>query len=367
MDGRGGNWRQRCIDYFQMVWNSRKARGLLAQEFLVREFDSGRFRRHRGKMANGCWLTSPKSEDFYKFRMATFVHGEQFATKGREVDPEDMLGHRAVPFYATAEFLDNAGVGVSYAFARSGSIDVEAILRRDYSGMDWRMLLYKNERLVIVPGEDLFSTWGSRGRVVYKKKKWDNDELVKLFAEMPESRLGAMLLNELFYIGYMKSILKKPTNDPYDVDAFIISKSQKHVFPVEVKEKFPATNNRGDKEYFGIDAGRIMMLLRLCLPNDTDAFYIVRETDENGKFVEWKYAMLSDILMKSSWNLVRGGIGMGGSDTQTVRVPYGAFDQVTESTFDENSLRRADSLPDRVKEIASGYGGLHRDRFRAPD
>ncbi len=101
---------------------------------------------------------------------------------------------------------------------------------------------------------------------------------------MEKQKLESMLLNELFYTGYLKSILKKPTNDPCDVDGFIISLSQKHILQIEMKEKFPVLKKR--ERYFGIDAGRIMMLLRVCIPNDSNAIYIIRQVTENGRNLE---------------------------------------------------------------------------------
>ena len=92
---------------------------------------------------------------------------------------------------------------------------------------------------------------------------------------------------------------------------------------MEIKEKFPG-QNREDK-FFGIDAGRVMMLLRICLPNDANAIYLIREVDKRAGFVGWKYITLSDIIMTSSWNLQAGGRGMGGQATTNIRLPYDYF------------------------------------------
>ncbi len=42
------------------------------------------------------------------------------------------------------------------------------------------------------------------------------------------------------------------------------------------------------------------MLLRLCLPNDSNALYLIRELDEAGSFIGWKFITLSDIIMTAS-------------------------------------------------------------------
>ena len=69
---------------------------------------------------------------------------------------------------------------------------------------------------------------------------------------------------------------------------------------MEIKEKFAGQSGR--EKFFGIDAGRIMMLLRLCLPNDSNALYLIKELDEAGSFIGWKFITLRDIIMTASWN-----------------------------------------------------------------
>jgi hypothetical protein len=165
--------------------------------------------------------------------------------------------------------------------------------------------------------------------------------------------LEGLLLHELFYAGLLKSVLKKPLNDPYDIDAFVMSISQRHIFPVEIKEKYPGINR--SEKFFGIDAGRIMMLLRLCLPNESNAIYLIREMDESKHFVGWKYITLSDLVMTASWNLQAGGPGMGGQSTQTVIMPYEYFKTFDQSVISEDNLRMKSSLSEEFKTTAAGF------------
>jgi len=150
-------------------------------------------------------------------------------------------------------------------------------------------------------------------------------------------------------------------NDPYDVDSFLISISQKFILPIEIKEKFPGTS--GNEQFFGIDAGRVMMLLRICVPNDANAIYLIRELDEHGNFIRWKYITLSDIIMTSSWNLQAGGPGMGGQSTQTIRLPYSLFREFNNKEISEDSLKEIGSLPKDVKGIAKHFGDSIEKRF----
>jgi len=174
--------------------------------------------------------------------------------------------------------------------------------------------------------------------------------------------LKTALLNELFYTGFLKALLKKPVNDPYDVDQFAISLSQKHIFPMEIKEKFAATENSSSK-FFGIDAGRIMMMLRLCLPNDANAIYLIRELNEAGVFQGWKYITLSDIIMASGWNLQAGGRGMGGQNTQTVKLHYDRFRDFTEDTISEDNLKIIGNMPEEIKKTAQEFSEKIEEKF----
>ena len=162
------------------------------------------------------------------------------------------------------------------------------------------------------------------GRATRSARPWTEDTESE-FEKLQPQTLEANFLFEFFYAGFLKSHLKKPFNDPYDVDGFLLNGSV--VCPIEIKEKFPAKIAKNSTaKFFGIDVGRVIMMLRLCIGTGNDAFYIIRELDEEtNKFVEWKYMLLSDIIKFSSWNLSAGGTGMTGGATQTLRLPYHEF------------------------------------------
>ena len=94
------------------------------------------------------------------------------------------------------------------------------------------------------------------------------------------------------------------------------------------------------------------MLLRLCLPNDANAIYLIRELDESGNFIAWKYLTLSDIIMTSSWNLQAGGPGMGGQSTQTICLPYEYFKEFDADALSEDNLKKLGNMPKEIKELA---------------
>ena len=223
-------------------------------------------------------------------------------------------------------------------------------------------------RLVQKPGvgqdpTKLFAEWGGGIGRPSRGTEWDQitETRMEELRRKKQEIISELFLNELFFTGFLKSVIRKSVNDPYDTDCFLISISQKHIFPMEIKEKF-AGGNTGN-EFFGIDAGRVLMLLRICLPNDANAIYLIRELDQAGNFIGWKYMTLSDIVMTSSWNLQAGGTGMGGQSTQTIRLPYTDFKYFKPDELSEDNLKKLGNLPKHVKSIAEDFRNELSQRF----
>ncbi len=342
------------IKILEKFWPRNKAKGLLAQVVFSQEAEKGGFGKEaKEKIHQGCWLFAPKSPDFFRFRFSFFVHPE-VVKKGADLDPKALLGDHFRPFHAITEFMNNAGTGLVYVIpiTKTGGFDTAQMEKGDFSSIEWQFLGLQNGKFVQENPQDFFDKWpGNRGRASHGGE-WDTDTKTGISA-LDTKILTELLLTELFYAGLTKGIMKKPVCDPYDVDAFLISLSQKHIFPMEIKEKFPGIS--GKDKFFGIDAGRIMMLLRLCLPNDANAIYLIREVDEKDHFIGWKYITLGDIVMTSSWNLQAGGPGMGGQSTQTVRLPYEYFREFNEDLVSEDSLAKIGNLPRDIKTLAKQF------------
>jgi hypothetical protein len=354
------------VDFFETIWKQNKAWGLAAQVQFENEIADGIFREHSRKLFHGCWLVSPKTIGFHKIRFCVFVH-DKLINSPDEIDPKLLLGEKDRPFYAIAEYMKNAGVGIIYAVpsAVTPEFSFEAFARKDFSSVIWNLFFYEKEKLAKKPDSSLFQYWeGNRGRATFTKKKWENIITRNMLKKMKVDKLRSMLLNELFITGYLRSTMKKPIADLYDVDGFLISLSQKHILPIELKEKFPVLKDR--ERYFGIDAGRVLMLLRICIPNDSNALYVIRQVSQAGRKLEaWKFMTLSKIIMTSGWNLQEGGIGMGGQSTHTIKLPYDEFEEITAGTFEEDNLQRISDLPKDVKDIATGYKQAVEKRFFA--
>ena len=351
------------IELLESLWKSNKAKGLLAQGILFEELEKGTFGTDAlDKILTGCWLLSPKQSDYYKFRYCFFIHPKLGKTETKQIEPKEVLGDKFRPFFAVAEFMNSASIGINYVMTSTddGQIPLDDMKARRFQKLRWKFLCFQNGEFVQRDPFEFFQKWsGTRGRASYGKT-WDAG-IKERMQNLSGNTLEALLLNELFYTGFIKETLKKPLNDPYDVDSFLLSISQKHILPMEIKEKFP--REAKDGKFFGIDAGRIMMLLRLCLPNEANAIYLIRELDERGNFQGWKYITLADIVMTSSWNLQGGGKGMGGQSTQTVRLPYDYFKKFDANEISEDRLKEIGSLPKDAKNVAKQFGNELQSRF----
>lgn len=350
------------------MWPRNKAKGQYAQTTLTSNIFDGSFGPDaREKFFSGCWFLAPREAQFYRFRFSFFVHPSVKRIDETPATPREILGERYRPFHAISEFLNNGGIGVIYVVARTqdGTLPLQQISRRNYRDITWTFASFENGEFVQRDALDFFEEWhGGRGRPSYRKRteneQWE-EQTKSNFHTLDEDKLKELLLNELFFTGFIKAELRRSINDPYDIDSFLLSISQRHVLPIEIKEKFPAEARDG--LFFGIDAGRVMMLLRICLPNDANAVYLIREVRETGEFVGWKYMTLGDLVMTSSWNLQAGGRGMGGQNTQTIRLPYEYFKQFDPAVISEDNLQKIGNLPKEAKSIAKDFGLGITSRF----
>ena len=362
------------INFLQAWFPVNKAKGLLAQISFEEEFESGFLKKHNKKFYPGCWVISPKSYDSNQFRYVISVHERLLSEKEANEDIDSILGKDKENFYKVARFLDNASLGVIYAvpFSTNGEMDFSKINNDDFASVRWHLFFFEDGSMTRNDPEKFFSKWrsGMRPRKPQESQRWDsNQKIISRLEGISEKKLEAFVLKELFYTGYLKSIVKISTDDPYDVDSFIVSSETDAVFPLELKEKSPVFKKYKrdgviSEHFFGIDTGRISCLERICSPTDSNAFYVIREVDDSDErnLLGWKIMTLSKIVMSSSWNPVPGGTGMFGSGTSTARLPYGEFEDLTEAAFDEESLQKVYSRSQTVKRIADQYRSSRRQR-----
>jgi hypothetical protein len=347
--------KEEIVEWLEKYCPVNKARGLLAQLKFVSEFRKGVFAKYSSKYYKGCWILAPGDEEFYKARFCFFVHGkevERDSVSDNTLNPDDVLGEgEGLRFRMVAGFLSRAGVIPVYAFLTTEE--------------RWVIFYYDKdtEFLKKLDPEGFFGKWHGRGRPGRNREGWDY-KLRRSYLEMDTELLLELYLYERFFTEFLKAIHKVSIRDPYDIDGFILSPSLSAVMPVEIKEKFPGKERSGEK-YFGIDVGRVLMLLRFCLPTDMNAFYIVREVteDEARNFVAWKYVLLSDIIMAASWNPLGGGRGMGGQKTYTVRIPYNVFNIMDSDTISDGYLKQVMNLPRKIKIMAKEFYRYAKDEY----
>lgn len=370
--------KQDYIEYLKTWFPKNKVKGLLSQIAFEEEFESGFLSKHKAKFYPGCWVISPKSYESNKFRYVISVHEKMLDHEPEVTEMDSVLGSNKENFFKIADFLENSSFGVIYAvpFSYDGKINFTKINSDDFSAVKWSLFFYNKGEFVKKNPIDFFLNWrdGKKPNKPKEQRQWDNVELITSKLEkFSENTLEAFVLKDVFYVGLLKSIVKISTDDPYDVDCFIVSSNGNSVFPLELKEKSPVFKTYKDGttnvHFFGIDTGRISCLERLCSASDSNAFYVVREVDgsEDRNLVGWKVMTLAGIVMASSWNPAPGGTGMTGGGTSTASLPYGEFDDLTESTFDDVNLSEIYQRSSSVKRIADRYGAerVQRESVRS--
>ncbi|MEN8216569.1 MAG: hypothetical protein ABFS56_09370 [Pseudomonadota bacterium] len=330
-----------ALEYLQKFITHNKARGMTAEvafdNYVQTSKETG-----TNKVLDGGWLLSPNLNESsgYMYRYAVFVLPQIFADNN-ELQMTITEKETDRGFQALSTFLSQSGIGVII----SGGILADHLINADK--VVWQHFIYRHEKLHKTGENEPFNKWPrGRGRAS-KGNVWQEDVLGKFSTMIPE-QLTKLTLRQAFFYSHIKKRLKIPLADPYDVDAFVVSYTGS-VMPVEIKEKSPTK-----KGYFGIDAGRILMMLRLCLATDSNALYIIREVDESveRKFVEWRFVTLSDMIMGSSWNLQAGGKGMGGGNTQTIMLSASLFETFELNKLSEEWLSKHSSLQSSVKNVA---------------
>lgn len=326
-----------AITYLERVMVNNKARGMIAEIELENLLTSS---KNAQKHLSGAWIISPNTKQFYQYRYAIFVLPQVYSDD-QELAAEVAKWNKDRGFQALATFLYDSGIGVIATGAIGSSINI------DIDQLRWQNYLYTREQLTLQ--NNLFKCWPARGRG-FRSRGW-NDDVKQRLEQVGEIQLTALTLRQAFYYSYLKQQLRKSLADPYDIDLFIAG-FRGNVLPVEVKEKSPT--DRGD---FGLDAGRILMMLRLCIVTQSNGMYLIRQVNNDAQrsFVEWRYTLLSDIIMGCSWNLQAGGRGMLGGMTQTVMLSNDLFKTFDPDMLTEDWLQQHSDLTASVRELAYAF------------
>lgn len=331
-----------AIAYMQGIMGSNKAMGLVAQadfQTWVQEI-GGNVQR---KYFRGCWVMSPKGSTASR-RMCFFIHDKIESKESMQSAIETLIESRI--FHALCSSINRSGLSVFYC------IPIGEANTRNLDSLNWTIFKYSHEDLVPLDAEQFFTAWPGTGRVG-RGRPWDS-YVVHRYRSINLQILESVALNQVFFNSFVKGRMRKPVADPYDVDGFFVSYEGK-IVPIEIKEKFPF--EASGVRLLGIDAGRILMLLRISLPLDCNGLYIIREVEdsEERRFVGWKMTTLDSIIMNSNWTLQAGGRGMTGGPTQTVTFPYDTFSNLTIETFSDESLHRISEFSSIIREKAAAF------------
>ena len=329
-----------AVRYLQQFLTFNKARGMVSECSLESHLQS-LSAKDAMKYLPGGWVLSPKTIESSRYRYAVFVLPQLFENEN-ELEAAIHARETDRGFQALATFLHQSAFGIIVAGAISSDSSSPIPDR-----LTWRNYTYRDERLVLNTGDEPFHKWGGgRGRAS-AGNTWQPDVIAR-YKDIGCAQITSLTLRQAYFYGYLKQHLRLPFDDPYDVDAFIVSFRQT-VMPVEIKEKSPTSTGS-----FGLDAGRILMMLRMCLATDSNALYVVREVDTSAtrQLVGYRCITLSNLVMGCSWNLQAGGAGMLGGGTQTVMMPGSLFEPFTERNLSEEWLAENASLRGAVRTKA---------------
>ena len=118
-----------------------------------------------------------------------------------------------------------------------------------------------------------------------------------------------------------------------DVDG--IFWGQQFTYPLEVKEKTVATDNRLGP-YFGLDVGPFVKLAYYAAKRgNLQSLFIVREINntDDRELVQWWFITFEQLARFASWVQRAGGISMGGGASSVVRIPRAEFRPLNEANL----------------------------------
>jgi hypothetical protein len=118
-----------------------------------------------------------------------------------------------------------------------------------------------------------------------------------------------------------------------DVDG--IFWGQQHTYPIEIKEKTAAVDNRLG-EYFGIDVGPFVKLAYYAAKKgNLHSLFVVREIADvaSRALRTWWCITFETLATFASWTPIAGGRSMGGGASSVVKIPKNEFKEMTAETL----------------------------------
>lgn len=111
----------------------------------------------------------------------------------------------------------------------------------------------------------------------------------------------------------------------------------KVTYPVEIKEKTVAPDDRRLGPYFGLDVGPFVKLaFYAARRGNLSSLFIVREIGNrtNRDLVDWWYITFEQLAQVASWIQRSGGTSMQGGQSAVVRIPKSAFRRLDKAALE---------------------------------
>lgn len=140
-------------------------------------------------------------------------------------------------------------------------------------------------------------------------------------SSIPEEAISEEFTKEHIRIAFQNSYFCEIS----DVDG--IFWGQQYTYPIEIKEKTQASDNRIGN-YFGLDVGPFVKLAFYAAKRgNLHSIFIVREIDNTTErnLVNWWYITFEQLAAFASWNPRAGGTSMTGGASTTVPIPKSEF------------------------------------------
>lgn len=119
-----------------------------------------------------------------------------------------------------------------------------------------------------------------------------------------------------------------------DIDGILWGRQ--YTYPLEIKEKTPATDPRMG-EYFGIDVGPFVKLsFYAAKRGNLHSIFIVREIENETtrRLASWWYITFERLAQYAGWTPIPGGTNMRGGASSVIKIPKVEF-----SRLDADSIR----------------------------
>lgn len=118
-----------------------------------------------------------------------------------------------------------------------------------------------------------------------------------------------------------------------DIDGIIWG--QQYTYPIEVKEKTAAHDNKVGY-YFGIDVGPFVKLaFYAAKKGNLHSLFFVREINNtvDRQLVQWWYITFDTLAQYASWIPQKGGTNMQGGGSTVVKIPKSEFQPLTQANL----------------------------------